>query len=177
MASKVTAVGPILRPRSDWTKRLARAEAGLPDRALVIAVFIQPGRRTEAIAPLERLLADALALIPTRRQKVVVWDGEYDRTMAAADLAITKGNRNIVRELAAAGLPSISLSYGLNRIDDIRTCTLTCNRTLTYAEQTPETLAKVMRERLAARSGIRPMEFDDGALEAARRVERWLQSP
>ena len=43
--------------------------------------------------------------------------------MVASDVAITKGNRNIVVELAALGIPSVSLADGLNRIDDFRTAT------------------------------------------------------
>ncbi len=39
--------------------------------------------------------------------------------MVASDLAITKANRVTVKELDALGIPSISISHGLNPIDDV----------------------------------------------------------
>ena len=46
-------------------------------------------------------------------------DWQMDRLIVAADLAITKGTRKTLKELAVLGVPSISLSRGLNEIDDV----------------------------------------------------------
>jgi hypothetical protein len=186
-AEKVHCVGPVLRPLRFRDRRLARQQAGLPQDALVVAVFIHPGRRTEEVAPLREVLEKAFTTLPDS-PKILLWDrdgdAEFDRTMAAADVAITKGNRNIVLELASLGTPSISVSHGLNTIDDLRTVShraavaLASNRTVTHARLTAPRLAKLMREMIQrGRSGvIPPIAFADGARGAAWRLADRLRA-
>ena len=174
LAGRVHCTGPVLRPlRYTRAQRvLARCEADLPQQALVAAVFVRPGRRSEAVAPLEELLREAFDLL-SAQPKLLLWerdaDSEFDRVMAATDLAITKGNRNLVLELAALGVPTVSISHGLNMIDDLRSAALGNNRTLPYAGLTAKTFAGAMRERLAEdqRGGISPVQFENGAQAAA----------
>jgi hypothetical protein len=171
---RVHYVGPVLRPlryrRSDRLR--ARQEAGLPSDALIATVFIQPGRRTESIAPLASMLQAAFDSLEAPGPKLLVsdrdGDSEFDRIMVASDIAITKGNRNIVLELAALGVPAISVSHGLNVIDDLRTAALPNNRTVRYADLDPAVLARLMRQMLAA--DIHPLPLRDGASSAAERL-------
>jgi hypothetical protein len=175
---KVRYVGPVLRPsryrRSDRLR--ARQEAGFDPEALVVSVFIHPGRRSESIAPLSVMLRAAFDSLEHRGPKLLVCnrdsDSEFDRTMAASDLAITKGNRNVVLELAAMGVPAVSMSHGLNVIDDLRTAALPNNRTVSYEDMDPPKLARLMTERIAART--EPLPLQDGALGAARRLVRLM---
>lgn len=182
LAGKVRCTGPVLRPRRyQRSHRLrARQEAGIPLDALVVSVFIYPGRRSESVAPLAGLLQDAFNSLKPG-PKLLLWDRdsdfEFDRIMAASDLAITKGNRNIVLELAALGVPTISVSHGLNVIDDIRTASLANNRTVRYAALNQAQLAGLMREMIAeGQSGmIQPVPFDDGASLAGGYLADWLR--
>jgi hypothetical protein len=175
---KVSYVGPVLRPlRYDRSDRLrARHEAGFPNDALIVSVFIWPGRRTERVAPLEAMLQEAFESLEAPDPKLLLWDrdsdAEFDRIMAASDLAITKGNRNVVLELAAMGVPAISVSHGLNVIDDIRTAPLPNNRTVSYADLDRAELARLMSEMLTkdAAGEIQPVPFQNGASLAAERL-------
>jgi hypothetical protein len=94
--------------------------------------------------------------------------------MAACDLAFTKGNRNLVLELASFGVPTISFSHGLNRIDDIRSSRVGGNSTLAVARLTPETLAEHIRGKLGGKSerptAPTPARFRDGAQGVAGRL-------
>jgi hypothetical protein len=94
--------------------------------------------------------------------------------MAACDLAFTKGNRDIVLELAWFGVPTISFSHGLNRIDDIRSSRVDGNTTLAAARLTPEMLAEHIREKMLRRSerfdAAEPARFRDGGEGVAVRL-------
>lgn len=177
VAGKVHCVGPVLRPlrypRSQ--RRRARHDAEIPLDALVVSLFIHPGRRSEGIAPLADLLASAFHSLDAH-PKLLLWDRdsgtEFDRTMAASDLAITKGNRNLALELASLGVPTISVSHGLNAIDDIRTAALANNRTVAYNGLDSASLAGLMREMIGR--SVEPMLFEDGACRAAERLAHWL---
>src|SRR5262249_3827149 len=121
---KVKYLGPVAR-RFEYTRRgrlRARQELGLALDAAVVSVF--PGSWTRAAAPiLDAVLAAFDAL--RARTKHLIWlagadvelirrrtkghgdvlvigtDWKIDRLMAASDLAITKGSRTTIRELAA----------------------------------------------------------------------------
>jgi len=186
--SKVRCVGPVLRPlRYQQPNRVearlcARQDAGLPQDALIVSVFIRPGRRAEEIAPLSEGLTEAFNLIEAA-PKMLLWDrdgdAEFDQTMAASDLAITKGNRNIVLELAALGVPTITVSHGLNVIDDIRTAALANNRTIPCVGLDPRNLANIMQTMISkGKSGeIRRALFENGASRVARELATRLGYP
>jgi hypothetical protein len=192
---KVRYVGPVLRrlrygrPRGNHSRVLvndrprARQEAGFPPDALIVSVFIHPGRRIESVAPLSMVLQQAFDSLEAPCSKLLLWDrdsdSDFDRIMAASDLAVTKGNRNIVLELAAMGVPAISVSHGLNFIDDIRTAPLPNNRTVSYADLDAAQLARLMREMIAkgAAGEIQPVLFQDGARLAAERLANWIVRP
>jgi len=180
-AGKVQCTGPVLRPLSYGRQdRLrARRELGIAGGTLVVSVFIHPGRRTEEIAPLREILQTAFDSLPAR-SKLLLWDrdsdSEFDRTMAASDLAITKGNRNIVLELAAMGIPSISVSHGLNAIDDLRTASLANNRTLANRGLSALRLAECMTHMIERNKAgaIQPIRYSDGARKAAESLAALL---
>lgn len=178
---KVRYVGPVLRPlryaRSDRLR--ARQAGGFPRDALLVSVLIWPGRRAESIAPLAALLNQAFELLEVAPgiDKLLVWnrdgDSEFDRTMAACDLAITKGNRNLVLELAAMGVPAVSVSHGLNVIDDIRTARLPNNVTVAYRDLNAPALARLMTRMITLE--VKPSRFRDGAAHVAERLAGLLQ--
>ena len=180
---KVHYLGPVLRAlryrRSDRLR--ARKEAGFPPDALIVSLFIQPGRRSESVAPLAGMLQGAFDALEAPGPRLLIsdrdGDSEFDRMMTASDLAITKGNRNIVLELAAMGVPVISVSHGLNLIDDLRTAALPNNRTVPYADLHPAGLAQMMREMIAKGTAgeIQPVQFLDGATLAAGRLADLMQ--
>jgi len=195
----------------------AREELGLPEDALVVSVFVHPGRRTEKVAPIFDLLMPAFDSIESPN-KWLVWlagedcemleertkdrtnvivknvvvenvvahdskvhaeDEPFDRLMAASDIAITKGNRNIVLELAALGIPSISISHGLNRMDDIRTPQVETNITLQSGDVDSQLLHRRMHELLsssvAAQAGRNPA-FENGVAGVARRLAERIET-
>lgn len=179
-AGKVRYLGPQLR-KFGYRRRArlrARRELGIPADLTVIAVF--PGSWTEAMAPLARpLLAafdrlsppakhllwlagldrDRIAGLTAGRRDVTVLetDWQIDRLMAASDLAITKTNRMTVRELAALGIRTLSVSYGLNPVDEHCIRPLRSNRTIPIAELSVRTLKRSLREPEPAPLRIRSM--------------------
>lgn len=197
---KVYYAGPVLREfaygRRDRDR--ARQELGIPQDA--ITILVAPGGwATEEREPIAELLMPAFDALKSPRKRLV-WlagtdyellnerfggrpdvlvkerDWQIDRLMVASDMAITKANRVTLRELAALGIPSISISHGHNRIDDALIERLETNTPLDARTAHPRMLATAMREALnRARYGV-PGELDgapprsDGARLAAQRI-------
>lgn len=150
LSGKVRYCGPVLRPLlfKRKSRDTARRDLGLAKTDFVAAVFVYPGRRTERQAPLRDLLEAAMESVEWQGRKVVLWnrDGneEFSRTMCAADVGITKGNRNLVLEMGRMGLPSITVDYGVNQIDSYRVRRCPWNRTIPFEELTAATLASAL---------------------------------
>jgi UDP-N-acetylglucosamine:LPS N-acetylglucosamine transferase len=170
-AGKVHYLGPFVREfeysRADRLR--ARRELNLPEDALVICVA--PGSWTEKQAPLVELVAAAFDDLPAPRQ--LVWiagadqetiaarfqgrpdvqvlseDWQIDRLMVASDAAITRCTRKTLHELEALGVPSVSVCYGHNPIDERRAAKLSMTRVISPQES----LAAALHERLSAPAG------------------------
>jgi UDP-N-acetylglucosamine:LPS N-acetylglucosamine transferase len=207
VAGRVYYVGPVLRPccytRQD--RQRAREELGIPLEQFVIAVL--PGSWTEEKAPIFSLVVAAFDLIPEPSKRLLWIAGEdypmlenqaadrtdiviqkrewqMDRLMVASDVAVTKATRKTSMELAALGVPSISLSHGLNRIDDIRVEHIPTNSALQAREidaaGLAATIAKVLHspERphaLASNAGFRPEGRTLAAQRLAWHIERTMK--
>ena len=198
LQGKVTYVGPLL-PEFDYTRAdraKARGVLGIAEDATVVAMLIYPGRRSEEVAPIFDLLMPAFDALDAPNKLLLVntsedYDAMVERTadrsdvmilnedprgallMAGADVAITKGNRNLVLELAALGIPSVTVTHGLNRIDDMRSVKLDNNITAKAAELDSETLAAHLADRLAAYDTVQPRfgleDPDSGGIQATVR--------
>ena len=118
----------------------ARRELGLNADTTVVSVM--PGSWTEDMAPILDLVLPAFeaiegdkrliwlagqdhALISARvnaRPDVTVLESDWkiDRLMVASDIVIAKVNRRTLVELAMLGIRTLSISYQLNPIDEIR---------------------------------------------------------
>ena len=158
---KVKYLGPALRAftyrRRD--RRRARAELGLAAGATVVTVL--PGSWTEAMAPAYDAVVSAFDRL-RQPDKHLVWlagadehllkqrvsahrrdltilgaDWQIDRLMVASDLVIIKANRMTVIELASLGIRTLSLSYGLNPVDEQCVAGLEGNETIAIAALTP----------------------------------------
>lgn len=139
---KVHYVGPVRRAmafgRAD--RASARCRLGLSPDALVVSVI--PGAwATEERAPITHLVRHAFAALPAQ-EKHLFWVAGRDRAridtelgamegvrvleshspieelMVASDVVVTKANRGTTLELSALGVPSVSLSYRLNPVDE-----------------------------------------------------------
>jgi hypothetical protein len=172
MGDAIRYVGPAIRRfdygRSDRAR--ARRELDLPSDAAV--VLCQPGGYEEARAPVADLLVaawDALAI----SSKHLIWlawkdydslrarfagrpdirvlkeDWAIDRLMVASDLAITKGSRTSVFEAASLGVPSISISAGVNWPDDVAMEHVRSNSAFRAGGLDAATLARLMAEKIA----------------------------
>lgn len=207
---KVHYTGPVLRSfrygRAD--RERARQELSLPLDAVVILVL--PGSWTEEKAPIcdlvvpvfdglrvsEKLLIwiagadhEMLARRISGRSDVIVkeHDWQMDRLMVAADMAITKANRITTKELAALGVPSISISHGLNPIDDMLIERIASNTPLDARTASRKMLAEALVD--ALREGPRRVSIpndglppkSDGAALAAQcltyAIDRLCQQP
>lgn len=197
---RVSYVGPVLRQfrfsRAD--RRQAREELGLRQDALVISVL--PGSWTEQQAPIFELVTTAVDSLQHER-KSIIWiagadyqllcqcapnhpylsvarmDCEIDRLMAASDVAITKANRMTCLELAALGIPSISLSHELNLPDDAVVSRISSNVHLSVKHTDAPSLARVISETLAKAAGSRPVPVCSekcGRVGAAERISRFV---
>jgi UDP-N-acetylglucosamine:LPS N-acetylglucosamine transferase len=194
LSGRVDYVGPVLRrfaySRKDRGK--ARRELGIAADAFVVTVL--PGSWTEEAAPVADLVFSAFAALPSRSPTHLIWVAGVDRAaiaahaagaanitvlekdwriewlMVAADVAVTKVNRITLIELERLGVPSISLSHGLNPMDEQRAAQILSNRTLPAAETTGAELAKQLRR---AANGA-PGANRTGANLAAKRAARLL---
>ena len=165
---KVKYLGPALRPftyrRRD--RRRARAELGLAADGAVITVL--PGSWTEAMAPAYEAVVTAFdrlkqpskhlvwlagtdehllkKLVSARRNDISVLgtDWQIDRLMVASDLVITKANRMTVIELASLGIRTLSLSYGLNPVDEQCVAGLEANETIAIGDLTAGRLRQAL---------------------------------
>ena len=117
----------------------ARREMGIGNDLTVVSML--PGGWTEQRAPVFDLLVPAFLRLE-RSKKLLCWvAGEdfsalrdrakgmpdvlvlkkhwpFEQLIVATDLVITKGNRVTIMEAARLGVPSISLSHGLNPAED-----------------------------------------------------------
>ena len=167
VTGKVTYTGTVLRRFSvaDQKKEmLKQSHLALPAGTMVVLVL--PGGAAaslEANAPLMDLVVGAFDLLH-QPQKALIWVAgtdasalkakfanrddifvmpphiDIERTMLAGDVAITKANRITTLELSALGVPSISISYGINPIDDSRVARIPTNEPLRARGLTPAIL-------------------------------------
>ena len=196
---KVQYAGPVLRPfeysRADRAR--ARRELDLPADAAVISV-LPGGWATETREPIYDLLMPAFQQLQATN-KHLVWiagedqqmltkktrgipgviikekDWQIDRLMVASDLAITKTNRKTSMELAALGIPSISLSDGSNRVNDRRLMCIPTNRSLVVREIDSEKLRLAIETSLSAGAESTSQSsgesrLEDGRVAAAERL-------
>ncbi len=139
---KVQYLGPLVREmtysRNDRSR--ARDELGLSKDAIVIACM-PGGWATESRAPIAKLLIDAFENMRGTEKKIFWVAGRdceiltsstktckdivvieqlwpIEKLMVACDLVITKGNRGTIMEASSLGIPSISISHGLNPVED-----------------------------------------------------------
>lgn len=125
----------------------ASAEVNAPVFQLVISAFdrvaeakklliwIAEGQEAEMLRSMSNGRTDVQISAPTE---------DIDILMAASDLGITKANRITALELWALGVPSISISYGLNPIDDYRVIQIRTNRFLRGRGLRPDLLTQAM---------------------------------
>jgi hypothetical protein len=133
-------------------RALIRSELGIPLEFMMILVS-PGGHYTEAIAPISETVINGYARIACEN-KCLYWIAGSDqsfieektrgvpnvnilrtfqpleRLVAASDIVITKATRGSTMDAAALGVPSISLSSGLNPIDDLLVARIRSNLAL-----------------------------------------------
>ena len=178
LAGKVAYTGCVVRPiETVPEKTRARSMLNLPANAHVITVL--PGgsaMHTEAQAPMFELVEGAFALLDASVKRLVWIAGDSDHLalsaktnpevlvrpptnaalalIAASDLIITKGNRNTLFEASALGIPSISVSFGANPIDDYRALRINGNTALRAGGLTCRTLSTYMKASVGQRGSL-----------------------
>jgi len=193
LKGKVHYTEPVLRSfsYSQADRGRARQELELPQDAVVISVF--PGSWTEEEGPIFDLVTAAFDLIRTPR-KNLIWiagsdyevlrerartqplitikkaDWQIDRLFVASDLGITKANRKTAMELAALGIPSISLSHGLNWPDDVRVARIATNVALDAKTLDSKSLVECIGGILTSHKRTAPMESGAGMKSNGRRL-------
>jgi len=108
------------------------------------------------------------------RDNISIMDPHYDlpETIIASDLVITNGNRITIMECEALGVPSISISYGRNPIDDFRIARVRTNLPLRAKAVTPQLLGKIMMQTLSEPCLPRAKSIDAISRGRAAAVER-----
>jgi hypothetical protein len=197
LQGKIRYIGPVLRRFRclPLDRQRSRMELGIVHDEAVVVLF--PGTSSEGQAPIFDLILNAFQALP-RARKRLIWvageefewikakcadfanitvieiDQQPERIMAASDLPITKGTYNIGKELAALGVPSISLSLGKNPIDDYFSRCLPDN-TFLYAQETlAATLTLCMEAALQRGLSAPDLAAMDGS-GAAKAAECLLQ--
>ncbi len=193
---RVTYVGPILRPfeyaRQDRDR--ARRELGVPSQATVITVL--PGSWTEARVPAADLILEAFGRIraPEKRliwlagadcrliqekaredEEVIVktQDWKIDRLMVASDVAVAKSNRKTLIELAALGVPAVSISHGSNPFDEKRARSLPNCRVVGVDESAVE-LCRALEDQIQSKFQPSFANPDGGRRQAAANLVKSL---
>jgi UDP-N-acetylglucosamine:LPS N-acetylglucosamine transferase len=155
---KIRYVGPVLRPLAiePGDRAQMRQKFGVSAKAVVVSVI--PGAwATEQRAPIFDLVVPAFEALPFAEKRLIWVAGSdqaeisrrldaregarrdvvvlaqcspVEKLMLASDLCITKANRGTTIDVARLGVPSLSLSFGLNRLDEAITTRIHSNLTL-----------------------------------------------
>jgi UDP-N-acetylglucosamine:LPS N-acetylglucosamine transferase len=161
---KVQYMGPLMRnmtyAREDRSR--AREELKLSEEAVVIAC-LPGGWATEVRAPIADLMLSAFDQVKGTEKKLFWVAGRdtdnlirqtkhrndviiveqlwpIEQLMVASDVVVTKGNRGTIMEAAYLGIPSVSLSHGLNPVEDYIVPRIASNHPLRVKGLTPEQL-------------------------------------
>jgi hypothetical protein len=200
LSGKISYVGTVLRHLEvkPEDRKERRAQLGVAQGGAMI--LVAPGGsaiHSEARAPIFDLVLAAYELldIPGKRlvwvagqpdydvvcgkcagrSDVVVLKPHYDftPTLLAADVAITKGNRLPLLECEALGIPSLSISYGYNPVDDYRVNRIRTNTALRARGLNAGVLAAHLRAAIQMRGALQPKAPEAiaaGRIAAAQRL-------
>ena len=200
LAGKVRYVGTVFRhlDRSEAHGRARRTSLGIPPTATVISVL--PGGATmhsEASAPVFDLVVAAFRTVPLPDKRLLWVVDQRDHedlrsraelgqalillephrdivsTIMASDLVITKSNRRTLLECQALGVPSISISFGLNPMDEQRIVRIPTNTALRAGGIDELILADHIVAALKSASliaGTRPIDTAAGRALAVGRI-------
>jgi UDP:flavonoid glycosyltransferase YjiC (YdhE family) len=196
VAGRVRYLGPVLRPlaaaRAD--RPAAREELGLAPGTKLISVI--PGAwANEKRAPLFNLVLAAFRALP-QADKKLIWvagadqpalaaqvngapdvsivrqQSPIERLMVASDLVVTKANRGTTIEAARLAVPSLSLSFGINRIDETIIPRLHSNLPLQAEGIDAPFLSATMDQLLRSQQVLEPTPLyrTSSAVEVAREI-------
>ncbi len=201
LKGKVRYVGPILRPLvvGPGDRAPCRDVLGLAANAIVVSVI--PGAwATEQRAPIAEVVAEAFESLPGQSKHLVWIAGrdqellsarlrdvpgaivlkEYspiEKVMVASDVVVTKGNRGTILEVASLGVPSVSLTYNLNPVDEAIVLRVPSNVALHARGIDAPLLARVLAESFARQRGaVVPPSLDVAESKAATLAARVLAS-
>lgn len=205
LTGKIHYVGTVYRKlRAEKADRERhRALLGIPPKALVI--LVAPGGaefHSELRAPLFDLVLRAFEELPVADKRLVWVTGqpdydalrtrsqvhdsvmimephqEFTSTLLASDLVITKGNRTPVFECDALGIPSISISFGINPIDEYRIARVPTHVALRARGITPDTLRNYLLRALGGchrSDAVRPIDTSSARLAVTELLRRYLR--
>jgi hypothetical protein len=171
---RVRCLGPVLRRFASLPSDRAAARVSLgidPDTAvLLVAPGTRWGRASDEEGWFKLVLTAFDQLSNPNKRMLLVAGGDYefvssqtanrnditvlrevvhvDRLMVASDVGVTTATYGISRELAALGIPSVSLSFGHNWIDDMFVRSIPTNTCLWAADADPVTLATCLESAL-----------------------------
>lgn len=196
-------VGPVVKKMSCALadRNDLRRGMGIGEAALVVAVI--PGAwANETRAPIAQTVLQAYRQLATS-DKVLLWlctakDHEslsqlaaglpnvrviqdcaaVENVIVASDVVIAKGNRGTIMDAASLGVPSISLSGGMNRIDEILVARIRSNVALEVHAVDAAMLVTCIERQHASRGKDRPEPLNlhvRGGEEAARTLVREVQ--
>lgn len=198
LCGKIIYTGPLLR-RLQYThldRARARSELGIPHDSVLISCL--SGTTYEASTPVIDLVIGAYDLLPFENKRMI-WvdevnraailrkcggrsdvlykrvDWKLERVMVASDVVVNKGTRNILRELEALNIPSVSLSYGRNWPDDVLASKIPTNTALRASSVTPKSLSEILIQRIESHRSAPsatggPANTTDGLQAAAQRI-------
>ena len=101
--------------------------------------------------------------------------GTFTTTMMASDVVITTGNRTPILECEALGLPSLSLSFGHNPVDDKRISRVATNTAVRAKGLDPSLLADHLAKSVRRTRSISPQADSEASLGRLAAVERLRQ--
>lgn len=191
--------GPMVRNMKHTVKDRAdiRRELAIPAEAFVLLVC-PGGSVTEQQASIAPVVTEAYSQLPGDAKRmywitdrdydhvrrltgsvpgvtVLRFSHEIDKLMAASSVVVTKGTRVTIVETASIGVPSLTLSFGLNPMDDLLASLVKSNTQLNG----PATDARALAGYLTAAATFDPQRFPPfswvSAAEVAARMRVDIQ--
>jgi UDP:flavonoid glycosyltransferase YjiC (YdhE family) len=177
---RVEYLGPLIRKFRYSGADRGRAREELDINAGTFVIVVLPGSWREAESPILDLVVAAFDLLPDASKRLIWmasddrdlirekvgaradidvrgYEPEIDRILIASDVAITKGTRRTLFELASLGIPSVSLVCIENPIDKARVGHFSNNEALREEADGADLLVAIGRAKLRRKEPLPPL--------------------
>lgn len=188
LSCRVQYVGPVHGVPLPSQRKATRSAMGVTPTTAV--VLVSPGgnrSHSEDVTPLRDVMLDAWEMLPMA-ERLLLWvadeqeeerllrtprarsiitiirpQADFMSLLEVCDLLITKANRITTLEADGAGIPSLSISFGVNPVDDRRLASISNNVSLSIEHLTRQELSSQLLRGLQRGRRLRQHRLDASA--------------